>query len=71
MRQCSEEDLAALELTFESDTSDAVMGEQEATPLKEGGADIPVTKENVDEYLQLFAEHRLVGAIREQVRVLK
>ena len=56
-----------MDLTFEDDPSDAIMGEQVAMPLKEDGAAVAVTVDNVDEYVQLLAEHRLVGRIREQV----
>ena len=39
----------------------------EMQELKPGGSTIQVTEDNLDEYVRLFAEHRLVGAIREQV----
>eukprot|EP00729_Bicosta_minor_P005416 gene5416-2964_t len=39
--------------------------------LKPGGAKIPVTDENTAEYLQLFVQHRLIGAIKDQVQAFQ
>ena len=39
--------------------------------LKEGGSSISVTEENKLEYLQRFAKHRLVGAIKPQVAAFR
>ena len=39
--------------------------------LKEGGAGIAVTPANKNEYLQLLAEHRLIGAIRPQIAAFR
>ena len=39
--------------------------------LKEGGESVAVTEWNKGEYLRLFVEHRLVGAIREQLQAFK
>eukprot|EP00729_Bicosta_minor_P012229 gene12229-16414_t len=39
--------------------------------LKPGGAKIPVTDENKAEYLQLFVQHRLIGAIKDQVQAFQ
>ena len=36
----------------------------QSADLKEGGSDIEVTEDNKLEYLQLFAHHRLLDAIR-------
>ena len=38
--------------------------------LKLDGANIEVTPDNLEEYLQLYAEHHLVGAIIEQINAL-
>jgi hypothetical protein len=63
--------LAALDLTFEDDPSNAQMGTQASIPLKDGGAEIGVTKANLEEYLQLWVEYRLVGSIRPQVKAFQ
>ena len=39
--------------------------------LKPGGANTEVTPDNLEEYLQLYAEHHLIGAIREQVNAFR
>jgi len=39
--------------------------------LKPGGANVDVRADNLDEYLQLYSEHRLVGAIKEQVNAFR
>ena len=39
--------------------------------LKPGGANIEVTPDNVEEYLQLCAEYQLVGIIREQINAVR
>ena len=38
---------------------------------KENGAGIAVTLDNLEEYLQLYVEHRLVGAIKQQVKAVR
>jgi len=43
----------------------------EKVELKPGGAKIQVTTENKAEYLQLFVQHRLIGAIKEQVEAFR
>jgi E3 ubiquitin-protein ligase HACE1 len=61
-----------LELTFEDDSNQeeySVIGASKE--LKEGGGAISVTEENKAEYLQLFAEHRLLHAIRPQVQAFR
>jgi E3 ubiquitin-protein ligase HACE1 len=71
LRGLCADDVAALELTFEDDMSNAQMGNQASIPLKEGGAEIGVTSANLEEYLQLWVEHRLVGSIRPQVKAFQ
>jgi hypothetical protein len=71
LRGLGADDLAALELTFEDDPSNALMGCQASIPLKEGGAAIAVTTANLEEYLQLWVEHRLVGSIQSQVKAFQ
>jgi ankyrin repeat protein len=71
LRSLGADDVAALELTFEDDPSSALMGTQPSIPLKEGGAEIGVTRDNLEEYLQLWVEHRLVGSIRSQVKAFQ
>lgn len=70
LRECSAEELDALGLTFEDDGSNEVMGQMGPVPLKESHLD-PVTKDNLEEYLQLLAEHRLLGAIQPQVKAFR
>ena len=67
MRNASEEDVEALDARFCYETMDDVTGVMEPYPLKEGGSEITVTKANLEEYLQLWVEHRVVGSIRKQV----
>ena len=65
--------LDQLGLTFVDDSNDlAVVYEtpEEHRPvveLKPGGAELAVTEENREEYLQLFAQYRLIHEIREQI----
>ena len=65
--------LQALDLTFvlEGTSVDAEYASREArsatVELKPGGAEQEVTLENLAEYLQLYAEERLVGEIRPQI----
>eukprot|EP01047_Picozoa_sp_COSAG01_P022487 COSAG01_NODE_1336_length_10676_cov_7.741420_5_plen_1470_part_00 len=78
MRKCSAEELSALDVRFvDEDNTDEYTGTCEGpmavcesaalTPLKEGGADIVVDANNLEEYLQVFAEYRLVGSIKQQI----
>ena len=61
-------ELADLGLVFTDDSNaEEYSAAGAAIELKPGGAEVEVTEENKAEYLQLFAEHRLVGAIRPQV----
>ena len=79
MRGYSAEVLEATGLTFEHDTEvvqqdfvvDANKRRRVSIELKPGGASIEVTPDNLEEYLQLYAEHHLVGAIREQVNAVR
>ena len=67
-------ELSDLDLTF-TDTGEPALlynsvAEQQASAsieLKDGGSGISVTEDNKAEYLQLLAEHRLVGAIQAQI----
>ena len=59
-------ELADLDLVFVDEDNNEEYSVA-TTELKPGGAEIGVTEANKAEYLQLFAEHRLVGAIRPQV----
>jgi E3 ubiquitin-protein ligase HACE1 len=62
-----------LNLTFVDDSNDEALvypteaERRQSSELKPGGAGVAVTGENLAEYLQLFAERRLLGAIRPQV----
>ena len=61
-------ELADLGLVFTDDSNaEEYSAAGAAIELKPGGAEVEVTEENKAEYLQLFAEHRLVGAIQPQV----
>ena len=79
MRGYSAEVLQAADLTFALDTE---MGQQDfvvdankrrrvSIELKPDGANIEVTPDNLEEYLQLYAEHHLIGTIREQVNAVR
>ena len=70
------EDLDALCLTFVADSDEAIVYDgaskrRRETELRPGGADEPVTAGNVREYLQLYATHKLVGAIRAQAAAFR
>ena len=70
------EDLDALCLTFVADSDEAIVYDgaskrRRETELRPGGADEPVTAGNVREYLQLYATHKLVGAIGAQAAAFR
>ena len=66
LQSCNSSDLAALKLTFTDDCDEAIFflprspaerhGQVE---LKPGGAEVAVTTNNLADYLQLFAQHRM------------
>lgn len=62
-------------LTFDAqhyfDEYSAKRKKLETVDLKPGGSEIDVTEENKAEYLQLFAQHRLLGGIKEQVQAFQ
>ncbi|KAJ4321032.1 E3 ubiquitin-protein ligase tom1 [Neodidymelliopsis sp. IMI 364377] len=43
-------------------------GEMQTVDLIENGRNIPVTEENKHEYIRLITEHRLTGAVQEQLQ---
>ena len=47
---------------------DEEFGEKRMVELKEGGATIPVTEENKEEYVRLVVSYRLDNSIKEQVK---
>ncbi|EIW71937.1 hypothetical protein TREMEDRAFT_70589 [Tremella mesenterica DSM 1558] len=51
------------EFTIEDDQ----FGEKQVVELKDGGASIPVTEENKDEYVRLVVSYRLHNSIKEQL----
>ncbi|KAF2639170.1 hypothetical protein P280DRAFT_55468 [Massarina eburnea CBS 473.64] len=51
--------------TFSTEVED--FGKTEVMDLKENGRNIPVTEENKHEYVRLITEHRLTGAVHEQL----
>ena len=62
--------LADLGLTFVDNSNDEAYtagGGVASVELKPGGSEIEVTKDNVEEYLQLFVHRRLCHAIKPQV----
>ncbi len=79
MRGYTAEVLQATDLTFALDTEvgqqdfvvDASKRRRVSIELKPDGANIEVTPDNLEEYLQLYAEHHLIGAIREQVNAVR
>jgi len=79
MRGYSTEVLQQCGLNFALDTEvgqqdfvvDASKRPRVSIELKPGGANIEVTADNLEEYLQLYAEHHLIGAIREQVNAVR
>ena len=77
MRGYTAEELEACGVTFEIDADDLVVYDDSAKrrpasiELKPGGAEIDVTHENLEEYLALYAHHRLVKSIEEQVGAVR
>eukprot|EP00035_Acanthoeca_spectabilis_P002075 m.84899 g.84899 ORF g.84899 m.84899 type:complete len:329 (-) comp11334_c0_seq1:1072-2058(-) len=65
------EELENLELTFEVDGSIDAKGVRQTIELKDGGADTCVTVDNLEEYLELVAKHRVVGAIEPQLAAFR
>ena len=72
--------LDELDLTFEAEYEDVDQEYACRTPsrarrvpveLKPGGCAIAVTEENRIEYLELFVEHRLVGAVQLQIEAFR
>ncbi|PVI07264.1 hypothetical protein DM02DRAFT_357700 [Periconia macrospinosa] len=51
--------------TFSTDVE--AFGETEVVDLIENGRNIPVTEDNKHEYVRLVTEHRLTGAVQEQL----
>ena len=76
LQGCSNEELADLELTFTDTVDEAIVYQSTndrltEVELKPNGAEIPVTMVNLSEYLQLFAQQRLVGATKPQVEAFR
>lgn len=63
-----ENDVSELSLTFTNEYEDH--GKHKIVPLKEDGNNIPVTNENKEEFVNLIAQYRLRGQIKEQLRAL-
>lgn len=59
-------DEVGLELTFSADFE--VLGKITQHDLKEGGADIPVTNENKEEYINLMTTWRFTRGVEEQTK---
>ncbi|WWD19760.1 hypothetical protein CI109_104224 [Kwoniella shandongensis] len=49
-------------------TEDDQFGEKKIVELKEGGAQIPVTEENKEEYVRLVVSYRLDNSIKDQIK---
>ena len=77
MRGYTAEELEACGVTFEIDSDESVVYDDSAKrrrtsiELKPGGAEIEVTRENLEEYLALYAHHRLVKSIEAQVGAVR
>ena len=79
MRSYTAEELEACCLSFELSSEavqqdfvvDSRKRQRTSIELKPGGSDIDVTPDNLEEYLQLYAQHRLVGAIHEQIDAVR
>jgi hypothetical protein len=70
LQNCAPDEIADLGMTFEDDSNDeqyTAGGGFDSVELKPGGSEIEVTKDNVEEYLHLFAHRRLFHAIKPQV----
>ena len=62
------EDVSVCDLDFTASVN--AMGEHKEEELKPNGADFPVTNENLEEYLGLQVQYRLMDRISEQVKHL-
>ena len=76
LEELGPEDLAACELTFVANEEEAIVYEKGCkrplpSELKPGGESIEVTVANLHEYLQLYAQHKLVNAIHHQVAAFR
>jgi E3 ubiquitin-protein ligase HUWE1 len=61
-------ELLGLDLTFSTESHD--FGQVNIIDLIKDGRNIPVTDENKCDYVQLMAHHRMVAAIRNQVKIV-
>jgi len=57
-------------LTFAKDEEDC-FGVKQSIELKENGANIPVTEENKQEYIDLMIEHSINTGVEEQLKVFR
>jgi len=57
-------------LTFTKDEEDC-FGVKQSIELKENGANIPVTEENKQEYIDLMIEHSINTGVEEQLKVFR
>jgi hypothetical protein len=76
LRTHSSKQIEASCLTFSVDCDEAIVYETPAkrrrsVELKPGGDQEAVTASNVNEYLQLYAQHKLIGAIQRQVTAFR
>ena len=77
LQGCDRATLDALELVFVDDGNDEAIvysteaERRRAVGLKPNGASISVTQENIAEYLQLFVQYRLIGAIQPQINAFQ
>ena len=66
-------ELADLELCFEDENMEEYTGTTacSSVELKPGGKELKVTNDNLEEYLQLWVEHRLCGQIQPQIAAFR
>jgi len=65
LKTMKEQEIKEVELTFE--VIEDVAGEKRFIPLKPGGSKIPVTLQNIDEYISLLSDYKLNASISSQV----
>lgn len=65
-----EHSVSELDLTFSVTEEDEVMGRREVE-LVQGGSEMAVTDENKHAFARAYAEHRLIGSVRDQLAAFK
>jgi hypothetical protein len=65
MLDFDDETLESCHLVFAADIDD--FGQPRTVPLKEGGEDIPVTRDNLIEWISLYSSWRMLDSVAPQL----